>query len=53
VLEPAWADTFTLVDTDDIGTRTMRLALRRGAAGTITGFLVSRGRITGLAFDKP
>jgi CubicO group peptidase (beta-lactamase class C family) len=52
VLEPAWADTFTLIDTDDIGTRTMRLGLRRASDGTITGFNLSRGRITGLVFDK-
>jgi CubicO group peptidase (beta-lactamase class C family) len=52
VLEPAWTDTFTLVDTDDIGTRTTRLGLRRASDGTITGFTLSRGRVTGLVFGK-
>jgi hypothetical protein len=52
VLEPAWTDTFTLVDTDDIGTRTMRLELRHASNGTTTSFKLSRGRITGLVFDK-
>ena len=52
VLEPAWRDTFTLVDTDDIGTRTMRLGLRRASDQTITGFNLSRARITGLLFER-
>jgi hypothetical protein len=52
VLEPAWADTFSLIDTDDIGTRTSRLGLRRASDRTITGFTLSRGRVTGLVFGK-
>jgi hypothetical protein len=51
-LEPAWADTFTLIDTDEIGTRTTRLGLRRAPDGTITSFTLSRGRVTGLVFTK-
>jgi hypothetical protein len=51
-LEPAWADTFTLIDTDDIGTRTTRLGLRRAPDGTITCFTLSRGRVTDLVFTK-
>lgn len=51
-LQPAWPGTFSLVDSDDIGARTMRLTVPVTTNGEIGSFAISRGRISGLSFER-
>jgi len=51
-LSPAFADAFSVVDTDKIGTRTMRIVLQRAPHGAITGLSVFRGRVGRLLFER-
>lgn len=51
MLEPAFADTFRMVDRHWIGERNVRLAVERHD-GRIEGFRVSRGRVRNLLFER-
>ena len=51
-LNPAFVDTFSLVDTDAIGKRSMRIGLQRASDGSIVGLSVSRGRVSRLLFQR-
>jgi CubicO group peptidase (beta-lactamase class C family) len=51
-LSPAYPGTFSLVETDDIGTRSMRLVLLRSADGRVGRFSVFRGRVSDVVFER-
>lgn len=51
-LSPAFADAFSLIDEDEIGSRSMRLVLQRAHYTSIHGFSISRGRVTGLLLKR-
>ena len=51
-LKPAFADAFSTVDVDEIGTRSMRIILERAHDSSILGMKIFRGRVSGLAFKK-
>ena len=52
ILSPAYPGTFLLVDSDEIGTRSMRLVLQRSANSPVQGFSVFRGRVGGVSFQR-
>jgi CubicO group peptidase (beta-lactamase class C family) len=51
-LTPAYPGTFSVVDTDEIGTRSMRLTFRGSARAPVRSFSVSRGRVSGVLFER-
>jgi hypothetical protein len=51
-LSPAYPGTFSLVDKDDIGTRSMRLVLLPSVDGSIARFSVFRGRVSDVVFQR-
>lgn len=52
ILSAAMADVFSVVDADEIGTRSMRVVLQRTPNASISGFSVFRGRLSGLLFER-
>lgn len=52
ILSPAYPGTFSLVDADDIGIRSMRLVLQRSADTSVQGLSVYRGRVSGVSFQR-
>jgi hypothetical protein len=51
-LSSAYPGTFSLVETDDIGTRSLRLVLLRSADGSVGRFSVFRGRVSDVVFER-
>jgi CubicO group peptidase (beta-lactamase class C family) len=51
-LSPAYPGTFSLVDKNDIGTRSMRLILLRSLDGSIGRLSVFRGRVSDVVFER-
>lgn len=51
VLNPAFADTFQLVENHWIGARNVRITLERHGQSGFSGFRVSRGRVRNLLFE--
>lgn len=52
VLSAATPNVFSVVDADEIGTRSMRMVLQRAPNASISGFSVFRGRLGGLLFER-